>query len=531
MLFPSATPAQVPSLSGHTVSSISSIQFPHSRSSGKGKNKAEVPPWIIPGGLRSYFFVDGCDTYIWSSGNSLVHDKTLDLDHANGPSLASGSYTHSPAFDHKKPLQNWKRNYYGIYSAQYIRHPEQGPVSLALLHGENKNMVSGRDLFQNTIQPNVLIDRADHRTWSGGNPFLEGWNAYNAMISAAWTPNSAATNWGQQLFDHELGPIAWPSTAYTTKEGVKCTSGLKHPSSIIAGEFLYVFYADGGPFGSNIPQEEGRQEGIKVVRVPVANALDPAAYQVYYKTPAGQASWLPSLPPGFTKETMLDYVSVQGSPSTDIMNDHIHQSQEIRFSVAKVRHTNYFIGVEEYIDVADHRKFKVALRFSEDLVTWTDRVLVVAEAASWEKTQLNYPIFLDKEGWSNTEIDIDDFYILGTGITPGTYVNKVRLLKSETNALQGSRGAPVAQQVMNASPVNPNPNDGAFQVAYQLEQPSRVQISLLDISGRRLGPIKNELHNQGTYTARLDIRAWPPGIYLVEIRANDQRWLHRVVKR
>jgi hypothetical protein len=443
---------------------------------------------------------------------------------------------HSADFDHNKPIRNWKRNYYAIYSAEYFQHPAEGTVSIGFLHGENKNQVTGKvnsssaTRYQNTIQPNVPINTADPQSYSGGSPFHDGWNAYNAMISAAWTHNNAQTNWGQQLFQHELGPIAWPSTGYITRNGVKCTSGLKHPSSIITGGYVYIFYSDGGPFGNNIPQEEGRHEGIKVVRAPLDKALNADAYEVYYRDSTGQDIWQPSLPKGFTKENMLNYVAVQGPRSTDIMNDLQHGTQEIRFSVAKVRQGDYFIGVEEYIDVADRKKFKVALRFSKDLVNWTERSLSVYEAPNWEKTQLNYPVFLDKEGWTNTEVDIDDFYILGTGTTPQMYVNKVHVFKSSSSTqLTLSRAIP-ARPNMADDRAYPNPTNGSFKIAYQLEEPSRVRISLLDIAGRRMEMIKNETKNRGFHTTSLDIQTYPAGLYYVEMLVNNRRRIIQVMK-
>jgi hypothetical protein len=465
-----------------------------------------------------------------------VHDKKLDLDNATGPALASASYIHTPNFHASKNINNWKRNYHAIYSAAYINHPSVGPVSLGFLHGENKNQVTGKSYsafsqtYQNTIQQDVTINPLNHNTYSGGEPFVEGWLAYNAIISAAWVPNNISTNWGQQFFRNELGPIAWPSTAYITENGVKSTSGLKHPSSIVDGDYVYVFFADGGPYGSNVPSETGRLEGIKVVRAPLSGALDPTAYTVYYKDSAGTESWLPSLPEGFTKETMLDFVAVKGPRSTDIMDDVHGMSQHIRFSVAKVRDKNYFIGVEEYIDIADAHKFKIALRFSNDLTSWTDRRLVVYEAAHWRETEMNYPIFLDKEGWTNTEIDIDDFYILGTGTTPQKHVNRIHL-KSGRTALQllGSQSTNLNRSTATDL-VYPNPNSGSFQLSYALDEPSRVRVSLLNLSGRNLGILKNTLKNNGRFTETLDISHYPAGTYIIEMLTNTRRQLYKIVK-
>ncbi len=528
--------AQFPSLEAHTVSSIQTVTLPYSKSSGKGKNKTEVPPWIIPGGLRSYFFVDGSDTYIWSSSSSLVHDKSLDLNNADGPTLASASYIHSPGYHPDLKINNWKRNYHAIYSAEYINHPLQGPVSLGFLHSENKNQVEGKtrngyaNLYQNTIQSNVPINLANHETYSGGTPFIEGWTAYNAMITAAWIGNYAGTNWGQELFTNELGPIAWPSTGYVTADGVKCTSGLKHPSSIIHDGYVYVFFSDGGPYGNNIPWEQGRLEGIKVVRAPVSQSLDPQAYTVFYKDSVGNDIWLPALPAGFTKETMLDYVAVRGPQSTDIMNDQAGTSQHIRFSVARVRNKNYFIGVEEYIDIADAMKFKVALRFSYDLINWGDRSLVVAEAADWDKTQMNYPIFLDKEGWTNTEIDLDDFYILGTNTSPQKHVNKIRLRAAANTTQLAMTVTDASLNRAVSSLVYPNPTYGSFRVTYTVDEPSRVRISLRDLSGRTIAQLGNHLRNNGRYTEAVNIGMYPAGMYFVEVATNQRNRLFKIVK-
>jgi hypothetical protein len=86
---------------------------------------------------------------------------------------------------------------------------------------------------------------------------------------------------------------------------------------VVTNEYVYIFYTDSGPFGSNIPLEEGRSEGIKVARAPLPFVLDPSSYKVYYRDALGNESWLPSLPVGFTKEHMLDFVAVKDpSPQT-----------------------------------------------------------------------------------------------------------------------------------------------------------------------------------------------------------------------
>jgi hypothetical protein len=527
--------AQVPSLRSHTVTAVSSVEFKTSRSNLRDRIRTEVPPWIIPGGLRTYFFVDGTDTYAWSSGASLATGSLVNMDNSIGPFNVSLSYIRSSAFHPEHHLQNWKRNYHAIYSANYFVHPAEGPVSIGFLHGENKNQVVGdinssrSPRYQNTIQQNVRINPADHNTYSGGVPFIEGWNAYNAIISAAWIPNNKGTNWGQDFFRNELGPIVWPSTGYITRNGIKCTSGLKHPSSIIHNGYIYVFFADGGVFGANIPAEEGRREGVKVVRVKTENALNPAAYEVYYKSPDGLDSWLPSLPDGFTKENMLDYVAVKGPKSTDLMDDKRGISQEVRFSVAKVINTDYFAGVEQYIDIADNRKFKVAIRLSKDLIHWSDRVLQVAEANSWENTEMNYPIFLNKNGWTNTEIDLEDFYILGTASQPGRSVNRIHIYKAETMvSLSERRSLTIIGAKDNY--LFPNPSKGEFSLVYNVDTLCNTSINIFDVTGKRVLSLPGVLRGAGIYNQKFHLQTFPAGIYFIELLLNDRRKLYKLVK-
>ncbi len=522
--------AQFPRFDSYSMSRVSTVFFNVARSYGKGKNIAEVPPWIIGGGYRSYFFVDGSDTYIWSTKASLTDRKTIDLNSAVGPSQASMSYIHDRNYNSEQKILNWKRNYHGIYTAVYFNHPTRGPISLGFLHGENKNEISEDRSFQNTIQPNVPIDPGDPTSYSGGNPFHDGWKAYNAMISAAWIPNNSQSNWGQQFFANELGPIVWPSTGYVTKGGVKCTSGLRHPSSIIAGDYVYIFYVDSGPFGSNIPAEEGRSEGIKVVRAPVAQALDAHSYTVYYRDVAGNESWLPSLPYGFTKETMLDFVSVKGPKSTDIMGDTKDVSDEIRFSVAKVRNANYFIGVEEYMDLTDAKKYKVALRFSNDLVHWTNRSLIVTTADNWSTTNMNYPIFLSKDGWSNTDIDIDDFYLLGTGSVAANVVNRIHITKVSGSPTQMSSLMAYNSQAVAGNMIYPNPTKGLFRIAYTVNTLSHVRIDIFNILGKRLATVDNEQKEQGKYVDVFDMSNYPDGVYLIEVINNDKKRTYKLIK-
>lgn len=526
----------LPDLHSYSVSGVTSVSFKADKAKNRGKAKTEVPPWIIPGGWKSYLFVDGSDTYIWSTPSPLTANRTINFKKEGvGPYNVSKSYLNSSEYDSLKLVQNWKRNYHAVYCAAYFKHPVEGTVSLGFLHGENKNVVAGSannprsKRYPNTIQLNVPIDPKDPDSYSGGSPYREGWKAYNGIISAAWVANNEATNWGQQFFEHELGPIVWPATGYVTRFGVKCTSGLRHPSSIIYDNYVYVFYVEGGAYGNNIPDEEGRNEGIKVARAPLKDALNPNSYQVFYKAPDGTESWKRSLPDHFTKEKMLNYVAVKGPKTTDLMNDHKGQSQEIRFSVAKIEHANYFIGVEEFIDHADRHLWKVALRFSADLIHWTDRKFIAMEAKEWSAIRINYPIFLSKDGWSNTEIDIRDFYIIGTDPGVNSSVNKIHFQAPAVTAMNFAASYRIQSQGLQNS-VLPNPTNGLFELHYTIDSLSSVEINLYNLSGQQMQSWHGE-KMPGRYMESFDISDYPTGIYLVAIKVRNRFNVYKIMKR
>lgn len=542
--------AQYPSLSDYVIGGIQKTDFEYKNCflnqscyDNQKKIKTEVPPWIIPGGWRSYFFVDGRQTYIWSSPKSVIDNSTIDLKNdAVGPYNATKPYIKEWSYSSSSHINNWKRNYHGIYSANYINHPVQGPVSLGFCHGENKNEVEGSCTsgikYQNTIQQNVLINCNEHQTWSGGNPYEDGWDAYNAILSAVWTPNNSQTNWGQGFFNNELGPIVWPNNGYITPGGVKCTTGFRHPSSIIYNGYVYVFVVQAGSYNGYITEEEGRKGGVKILRVPIDQALNASSYAIYYKDPLGNVIWNPSLPSGLTKENMLDYVAVKGPKSSDILNDNGSTVDVARFSVAKVRNKNYFIGVEEYHNWSDPT-YKVVIRFSDDLLNWSGRQIVYS-GHTWETSQLNYPIFLDNSGWSNTEIDEDDFYILGSEHSPIEHVNKMHIYKyvppppppppgggecppdviCEVSARRNltkeiERSFNELGIMLLTNPVLQN-----AVVRINISHTSKLTVNLYNSEGRKMAKLMEETLDANSRKT-FDLSRFPKGFYILEFISND----------
>ncbi|HET6255793.1 MAG TPA: T9SS type A sorting domain-containing protein [Puia sp.] len=504
---------QFPDLSSYLVVRDSTTNFSSSRGGDAHEmSKTEVPPWIVGGGnnYKSYFLTDGRNSGVFSTQQDIVNSTAIDPARGGGPFWTSFSEVTSdrggcPVGE----SQPWRRDYYGIYSAQYIQPEQTGPVTLGFLHAENKDLcMDGRDC---------------HGDFNAGrDTCFDGdlWPRYNALVCASWTTNDQQTDWGQHYFANDIGPIAWPSTGYLQPNGVKASCGIGIPSSIVYNGYVYVFFMDHGPYGGLNPEmEDGRLGGVKVVRAEVNNALDPNAYMAYYRDSAGNDTWSPSLPAGFTREGMLQFLRAKGPKTTDIMNEAPWNSAPLRFSVAMVRNANYFIGVESYVDLQDGNRYKTALRCSSDLLHWSSRMLVISDAAGFESSTMNYPVFLSKDGSSNTVIDADDFFVLGT--RPGKSVNSVvyKLHIQASEAYNSNRVVAMAATAFSSDrqvSCFPNPTFGRSTLALQ-SVTGDVTIRIIDMEGRVVFNTQWVGMGSGPASQNLDLSNLAAGIYVIQV--------------
>jgi hypothetical protein len=358
--------------------------------------KTEYPPYIIAGGWRSYFLTDGSNSSVASHPNSMVDASELNFKDNGSP----------PAYVvlHENAAI-WKRDYYSVYSAQYVNHPVEGPVSIGFPEGENTHQPS----TNGTISPCDWMNGAAHTTY----------------LSLAWTPNTLATNWGHQLFT-DKGPIIWPAAGYFLPDGTKSSVGCANNTTIQDGGYLYVFYNDQSCEAISAQMGPGRLPGIRVARAPISDCLNPHAYKTFYEDGSG-VHWNESLPAGLTTINMDLYLDVLGPQGTRIVGNGSESNRGYnRFAVAKVvgGSTSYWLGLGWYQDWADGGKQKITLKYSPDLLHWyDDRVIYSADNAV--VSQFNYPIFLSADGWSNTTIDEDNFYIIGTQPETSAHIQNI----------------------------------------------------------------------------------------------------------
>jgi len=320
------------------------------------------------------------------------------------------------------------------------------------------------------------------------------------------------------------------------------------------------------------------------VRAAIGDCLDPTKYQVYYKDPSGNVNWLSSLPAGFTKETMMQYLHTQGPKSTDILSDQIPNNTEcFRFSVAQVKNTNYFIAVEEYVDnnarAAGNAWHFVALRFSNDLMNWSSREMIVENAQTWDASNLNYPILLSADGWSNTAVDLNNFYVLGTH-SQSPFENGVTMVRVSyspptpppppppTSPCGGACQPPCIEAVLAGGPVRtgpapsiancpppaatssaavnsigegsslegtatmiyPNPTRGVFQIDYSVPVSTVTKVEVFDVAGKLLLSGQPVSKLAGRYTQSFDLSHYVNGVYLLVLTVGGEKKTFKVVR-
>jgi len=378
---------------------------------------AEIPPWVIKDKQYHYFFTTNftaCWSSTWSLGNPINEIKELGSKKDLGPKwiLTAANWwqkfyppavLENPLYPNNQQWQTdyWRRNYNGIFCAHIITLSNtRNKILFAVSHGENKNEKQDSYFYQNTVRPSFTINPGDATTFSGmsNGSYKDCREAYFGFLNGSWVAYDTTGKWSNEYLN-DIGPIAWPSAGYVNTDNTQASTGLRHPSSIVNDNYIYIFVKDESNDGTG---------GIKLIRCLLDSILKPNCFETW----SAIQTWVPSLPKGFSKNLCGNFFSSRGPKNTPVFpNDR----NTIRFSVAKFKNTNQFIGVEQYNDEQDNNHSKLAFRFSQDLIHWSDRVNFFNNTEhNWDDMPLKYPIFLSADGTSNTEVDKDQFYVIGT---------------------------------------------------------------------------------------------------------------------
>jgi len=402
---------------------------------------------------------------------------------------------------------HWRRNYNGVFGAHALTLPSGQNILFAVSHGENKNEKQEGYFYQNTVRPSFILNPNNPATYSGdtGNGYTDCWQAYFGFLNGNWLPNDAAHDWGNQYLN-DMGPIAWPSAGYIKVDSTQASTGLRHPSSIVYNGYVYIYVRDESNDGTG---------GIKLIRCAIADILNPASYQTWSET----QGWISSLPNGFTKENCASYFAVRGPQNSSVFP---LDRNTIRFSVAKFRNSDQFIGVEQYNDDFDNGRSKLAFRTSTDLIHWSDRINFYSNTTlNWSDFLYKYPIFLNAEGTSNNDIDINNFFVLGASKDSKVnklYFNKFQDLPGVTSDKQLSTFSTIGSDVQQVDggvklSIAPNPFIDKINVNLQSAEKGVYNLSIFNSTGALLKTISIEIKNGDRYIDQVSLASYPAGSY------------------
>jgi hypothetical protein len=187
--------------------------------------------------------------------------------------------------------------------------------------------------------------------------------------------------------------------------------------------------------------------------------------------------------------------------------------------------------VEEYIDYYDHDRVKMALRASADLIHWSPRKIILTDVASWEDAIYDYPIFLDKTGWTNTQIDLEQFYILGTTANQPNVINRMKLgiHFDQGIIIPDSYGTKVNDQeaLTKQNDINVNTlQEGKVLYVATNENSPQKRISVYSTRGQLVHQQVIEDSSSGNF--RLETTHLSEGIYILVIETKTNRYTKKL---
>ena len=477
----------------------------------------EVTPWVVKGGWYQYIFTTHFSA-MWSTTESIAtpYNQTITVGSGNsyGPywilaslhwwgGMRSPALLNDPNYVYHQQWMNhhWRRNYNGIFSAHVYDHiPSSQKILFSVSHGENKNERVGDYCYQNSINPTQPIICNDPNTWSGsidGINYREHWQSYAGFLNGNWIPYTLANDWGN-IYHNDLGPIGWPSAGYLDQNSLQTSNGLRHPSSIIEGNHIYIFVKD---------ESFDNTSGVKLFRCELDSTLTPARFETW----AG-SNWIPALPAGFHKDQIANFFSTRGPQNTPVFSP---QYNTVRFAVAKFKNSNEFIGVEQYN--ASANSIRIALRTSSDLIHWSSPIDIYT-TSNWSDLPYKYPIFLSKDGTSNTSIDRDEFYIVGVDKITSTTSQKIAKIRFVQQANTAGTLFHIKKKLSALSTIAfPNPFSTNLSLEIRNSEIGKYDIAVYSPYGKLILKKEKTMMGNPSEYINLNLNGKPAGIYFVVI--------------
>ena len=86
------------------------------------------------------------------------------------------------------------------------------------------------------------------------------------------------------------------------------------------------------------------------------------------------------------------------------------------------------------------------------------------------------------------------------------------------------------KQATGNSRVFPNPSNGQITLAFELDSREKLDVSLLDLNGRKLSGLIHQQYDKGLHEIHLNLSSTlQPGIYLLDVLTGQAREVHKLV--
>jgi hypothetical protein len=385
----------------------------------------EFPPSVVTAGGRRHIFISTgraiavripLDTHILKDPDCAIKSPSMFSIAGFDAEVAMGRVPFNGDYDRQTTY--WRKNYCGTFNVDVMKADANHPEWVyAINHCENKNEVQRRKwgmlYYHNSI--NLNDPSGPGRSSGMKDGYYRGHQpSFFGLVSMSYAPVKAYTKWGVEQYKHDMGPIIWPQTAFMSPDGKTVAPGYKHahshPSSLIAEDpkdgktYLYVW--------ANLSStREDKRNMVGAARSPIEARGLPGSYLNFYR--GGYTE--PSLPENMSED--IDLLVTRRGGKADVIHPELYNIN--RFFVARLKRSGLFLSVESYSEGND---LVTALRLSEDLYSWTDRIEIPNSRVDRRKEVrlkppycMYYPKFLSRDGSSHYEMDESEpFYIIAT---------------------------------------------------------------------------------------------------------------------
>lgn len=103
-----------------------------------------------------------------------------------------------------------------------------------------------------------------------------------------------------------------------------------------------------------------------------------------------------------------------------------------------------------------------------------------------------------------------------------------RNVKMFKDGYQKSQGVESAQGSISAE-ISPNPVKDVAKISYSVEKQSKVQISVSDVTGKKIAVLVNQVKDAGSYTEMWNASALPKGVYFLNMLTNEVSKTEKII--